>query len=189
MPDPLITFLKKFRDVSPDEGLIMAAAEQRSYKEGEVLLKENTIPREIFFIYNGVLKITSVNDKGADVTYFFLKENQFCTILQSFQSQQPARESIVAACDVEVMAISRVKLYELYAQRPYIEELINSIVQRRLLEKIQIRNSYMGQDAATRYRIFMEQEPELALRVPLADIASYLCITPQSLSRIRKNIR
>jgi CRP-like cAMP-binding protein len=65
-------------------------------------------------------------------------------------------------------------------------ELIDRITYQRLLDKIQIRNAYLGQDSATRYKLFMEQEPDIALRVPLKDIASYLEITPQSLSRIRK---
>jgi CRP-like cAMP-binding protein len=65
--------------------------------------------------------------------------------------------------------------------------LIDQITQQRLLDKIQLRNSYLGKDAATRYKLFMTQQSDIALRVSLQDIASYLEITPQSLSRIRKN--
>lgn len=189
MSNPLICYLKLFGDISPDEELIISVTEHRMYKEGEVLLREHNIARELFFICKGVLKITSVNDKGNDVVYFMLKENQFCTMMNSFIHQDAAKGSIVAACDAEVLVISRTKLYELYEQRPYIRELITSITQQRLIDKIEARNTYMGKDAATRYKHFMMQEPEIALRVPLSDIASYLGITPQSLSRIRKNLR
>jgi len=57
------------------------------------------------------------------------------------------------------------------------------------LDKIQVRNSYLGEDASLRYRNFLLRQPDIALRVSLADIASYLGITQQSLSRIRKNMR
>jgi CRP-like cAMP-binding protein len=86
-----------------------------------------------------------------------------------------------------VSAIHKARLLELYKRLPYLGGLIDRITQQRLLDKIRIRNAYLGQDASSRYRLFMTQEPEIALRVPLNDIASYLGITPQSLSRIRRN--
>ena len=189
MSNPLTIFLNLFRNITQDEEKIAAATERRKYNEGEVLLKEGSIAREMFFIIKGVLKITSVNEKGNDVTYFFLKENQFCTILKSFNDQAPAGEGIVAACDVEVLVIVKNKLLDLYRELPYMKELIGQIIQQRLLDKIEIRNAYLGSDAARRYELFIMREPDIALRVPLSDIASYLGITPQSLSRIRKNIR
>jgi hypothetical protein len=67
--------------------------------------------------------------------------------------------------------------------------LINQVTHQALLDKIAIRNAYLGQDSTTRYKTFMANQPEIASKVPLSDIASYLGITPQSLSRIRKNIR
>jgi CRP-like cAMP-binding protein len=57
------------------------------------------------------------------------------------------------------------------------------------MRKIQLRNTYAGTDASARYQLFLELQPDISLRVPLNDIASYLGITPQSLSRIRRNIR
>jgi len=54
---------------------------------------------------------------------------------------------------------------------------------------VNMRNTYLGEDAENRYKLFIAQQPGIALRVPVKDIASFLGITPQSLSRIRKNIR
>ena len=142
----------------------------------------------MFFIVKGVLRIMAVNDAGKEVTHFFLKENQFCTILNSFNSQVPANESIQAACDAEVLVISRHRLDILYEQLPYLKSLITTVTQQTLLDKVHIRNGYLGQDSTTRYKTFVMRQPEIAMRVSLSDIASYLCITPQSLSRIRKNL-
>ena len=143
----------------------------------------------MFFIGKGVLRIVVINEAGNEVTHFFLKENQFCSILNSFNNQVIAHESIQAACDAEVLAISRAALDKLYNQLPYLKLLITQVTQQALLDKIAIRTAYLGQDSTTRYKMFMMRQPEIALRVPLSDIASYLGITPQSLSRIRKNIR
>jgi len=185
---PLIQFLRLFKDISPpDEELIVSHAKFRSVKEGDILLNEGQHARAFFFICNGVLKIVSYNEKGTPVIKFFLKENQFCTILNSFENEVPALESIVAACDTELIVFSRESLYDLYEAISYFKGLIAGITHQSLLDKIQIRNSYLGEDATTRYQKFLLRQPEIALRVSLSDVASYLGITQQSLSRIRKS--
>jgi CRP-like cAMP-binding protein len=190
MDNSLIKFLKLFRDIpAADSALLEGILEHRSYKEGSTLLKEASVPKELFFITLGVLKIQTINEKGNEVTHFFLKENQFCTILNSFNNQIAAPESIKAACDAEVIVLPRDPLLKVFARLPYLKELITQIMQQALLDKIATRNAYLGQDSASSYKIFMMRQPEIAFRVQLSDIASYLGITPQSLSRIRKNMR
>jgi CRP-like cAMP-binding protein len=190
MPNALVSFLKLFHDIpAGDEALILSATETRIYKEGDYLFHADNICREMYFVCNGVLRIMVLNEHGNQVTYFFLKENQFCTILNSFNNNTPAHESISAACDVEVLVFSRASLNKLYTQLPYLKALIDQITQQALLDKIDLKNGYLGYDSTTRYQMFLMRQPEIAMRVPLSDVASYLGITPQSLSRIRKNIR
>jgi len=190
MPNQLIAFLKLFYNIpAEDEALIAAATEWRTYQEGDYLFKAGKICREIFFVCKGVLRIMVVNELGNEVTHFFLKENQFCSILNSFNNHVIAHESIQAACEVKVLVISRAALDELYAQISYLKPLITQITHQFLMDKIALRNSYLGQDSTRRYQLFMMQQADIALQISLSDIASYLGITPQSLSRIRKNIR
>ncbi|NCD71085.1 Crp/Fnr family transcriptional regulator [Mucilaginibacter agri] len=190
MDSPLINYLRLFRHIpAEDASLISEAFKQRAVKEGDVLFTSGHVCKEMFFICNGVLRIMIHNDKGAEVTYFFLKENQFCTILNSFNNEVSTEEGIEAACDGEILVVSKARLIELYQQLPYLKELIDQITQQALLDKIQIKNGYQGYDSTERYKLFLMRQPEIALRVSLTDVASYLGITPQSLSRIRKNIR
>lgn len=190
MNTPLISYLHLLRAITPEEGeLIQSYFELKNFKEGDYLLKEGTVCHEEFFICAGVLRILSFNEKGVERTHFFYKENQFCTVLQSFQEHSISSASIQAACDTTVFAITRTKLLALYQELPYMKELMDFINQQRMLDKINIRNTYIGEDAETQYKLFIMHQPDIALRVALKDIASYLGITPQSLSRIRKNIR
>ena len=190
MNHPLISLLQLTREIPvADQESIINAFEQRTVKEGERLSEPGQINRNLFFICKGVLRIVMQNENGNEVTHYFLKENQFCTIMNSFTNDVIAQESIQAACNAEVLAISKNKLLQLYEQLPYLKAIIDQIIQQALLDKIQIRNAYLGQDSATRYQLFLSKQPEIALKVSLTDIASYLGITPQSLSRIRKNIR
>jgi len=163
MDSPLINYLQLFRPIPQEDKLLLIDTFQsRVFREGD--------------------------DKGQEVTHYFLSENQFCTILNSFNNGVRAEETIKAACDGEVLAISRGELLALYEKIPYLQALIDQITHQKLLDKIQTRNAYLGQDALTRYKLFMMRQADIALRVPLKDIASYLEITPQSLSRIRKNM-
>lgn len=190
MAHPLITFLQSHGHIpAQDHALIEDAWTQRSFKEGDVLFEPGKICREYFFITNGVLRIMMPLDNGQEVTHFFLKEQSFCTILHSFNHQETAQEGIQAACDAEVLSIGRDDLMALYAKLPYLKPLINEISNAALLAKIRVRNAYLGQDAANRYKLFLERQPDIASRVALKDIAGYLGITPQSLSRIRKESR
>jgi CRP-like cAMP-binding protein len=190
MHQKLISFLSLFKHISAtDQALITDAFEPKMLAEGDYLFKGGKVCQYLHFITDGVLRILVRNEKGNEVTHYFLKDNQFCTILNSFINQVPAHESIQAACNTSVLIISHTKLMALYQQLPYLKVLIDEIIQQALLEKINTRNTYLGQDSTTRYKLFMMKQADIALRVPLNDIASYLGITPQSLSRIRKNMR
>lgn len=169
-----------------DLAVILDAFEYRVYKEGETLFQSDHICRQMFFICNGVLRILVQNENGSEVTHYFISENRFCTILNSFINQVVARETIQAACDTEVLCIDRAALMDLYTKYPALKTAIDQSTQKTLLEKINTRNAYLGCDSSERYRLFLERQPEIARRVQLGDIASYLGITPQSLSRIRR---
>jgi CRP/FNR family transcriptional regulator, anaerobic regulatory protein len=189
MTRTLIDFLRLYRTITKkDQVLIEDAFACKSYKDGEFLTKPGRIVKQLFFICRGVLRIRKTNEAGRASIHFFLKENQFCTILDSFNKEVIAEESIEAAAAAEVLVISKIHLVELYRNLPWLKSLIDEINQQRLLEKIKTRNAYLGLDSAARYRLFLNNQADIALRVSQTDIASYLGITPQSLSRIRKDL-
>ena len=190
MPASLINYLQLFSPIpAADQALIEAAWTGRVLAEGEPLVVAGQLCRELFFIEEGVLRIVVPQASGKEVTHFFLKENRLCTMLASFTTQEPATAGIQAACAGRVLAISRARLARLYQQLPYLEGLLMQLIQQGLLDKIAMRQAYLGQDSTTRYQQFLRHQPDIAQRVSLADVASYLGITQQSLSRIRRNIR
>lgn len=189
MSTAVVSYFQQFRPIpEKDQEMIFSCFEPKAFKEGEYLFREGKICTRLFYICSGILRIVSTNDKGIDRTHYFYKEGQFCTILKSFEEASAADAGIQAACDAEVLTISKQKLNELYVSAPYMKDVMDRMFQRQLLEKITTRNMFVGADAETQYKLFVELHPEIALRVSLKDIASYLGITPQSLSRIRRNI-
>ncbi len=178
-----------FREIpESDFDIISKHCHIESFRTGIVLLEEGKVARQLFFVLDGILKITATTDKGIEVIHFFVKENKFCTILYSFLGGDTSRESIITAVDTELIVFSKNELELVYKQLPYFEGLIQSITQQTLLEKIKVRNSYMGEDATARYLKFITEQPDIMMRLPLSDVASYLGITQQSLSRIRREI-
>ncbi|XZF12398.1 Crp/Fnr family transcriptional regulator [Chitinophagaceae bacterium MMS25-I14] len=190
MKSQLISYLELFHCIpEADAGVIESYFDQESYKEGDILFPGQKACNDMFFVTSGVLRIVTVNERGIDITHYFYKENQVCTILPSFNDGSRAEAGIRAACDARVLKISRSSLSELCVKIPYMKDVIDEINQQRLIEKVHLRNAYIGEDAESQYKLFIMQHADIALRVPLKDIASFLGITPQSLSRIRKNIR
>lgn len=187
--ETLIAFFRSFKTIADDDAAIICSHFQdKDFKEGEYLFSEGKVCKTLFFIDTGILRIVTTNQKGTDVTYYFIDDKQFCTILQSFNEETIASEGIQACCDTHVLAISKKKLLELYQKLPLMADLINEIHQQRMLEKIRLKNAYSGQDAVERYQVFLSEQPQIAYRVPLNYIASYLNVTPQSLSRIRRKL-
>lgn len=187
MSAALITSLGQFGLIpAADHPRIIAAWQPRTVFEGDFLARIHGICQELFFIEQGVLRIVMQPLRGKVVTHSFLREHQFSTILAGFNNREPTATGIQAACPTQVLAISRSRLDTLCEQLPYLSALLTQLIQRALLDRIQTRQMYMGQDAATNYRLFLQREADIAPKVPQHMIASYLGITPQSLSRLRK---
>jgi len=185
----LHTFLNLFREIpESDFDVIRKHCHVERFPVGTILLEEGKVAKQLFFVLDGIIKITATTDKGIEVIHFFVKENKFCTILYSFLGGDASRESIVTAIDTELIVFEKQELQLVYKQLPYFEGLIQSITQQALLDKIKVRNSYMGEDATSRYLKFIAHHPDIMLRLPLSDVAAYLGITQQSLSRIRREI-
>jgi CRP-like cAMP-binding protein len=183
----LTSYVEALRFISEQEKAVLESCFQPiKMAEGDELFEGGKTCNQLFFICQGVLKIHSVSERGVDITHFFYKENQFCTILDSFDQGSFTEVKIQAACDGEVFQITKLKLHALYDNLPFMKAIIDKAMLQGLLDKVRLRNSYLGQEAAEQYKLFVAQQPEIALRVSVKDIASFLGITPQSLSRIRK---
>ena len=188
--EALINYLLSLRPLTAEEKRVIGAAFQAGhFAEGDYLFHGGRVCTEFFFVVNGIVRMVAVNDKGVEVTHFFVHENQFCTILASFNNETVAEDSIQCCSPVAVLRIEKQRLLALYRRLPFMEGLIAQVNQERLLDKIRLKNIYSGEDSTGRYRLFLKEQPEIANRVPLGQVASYLNITPQSLSRIRRRLR
>lgn len=155
--------------------------------KGEHLLREGKTCRKIAYIQKGVIRVYMLGD-GVEDTCYFLKENQFAVALESFNEQVPANESLQAVTDCDLLTISYDKMQWLYREIPAWRDIVARITEEALLSKVYQRSPLVHADAKTRYEQFLRDYGETALRIPLGYIASYIGITQQSLSRLRREL-
>ncbi|MES2457984.1 MAG: Crp/Fnr family transcriptional regulator [Bacteroidota bacterium] len=190
LSDALIEYLSSFHPLTEEERKdIVSFFHPRRLAEGDFLFKGNKVCKELFFIVSGVVRIISTNHKGEEVTYFFIGAGQICTILDSFLNKTVTDNAIQVSSEAEVLVINIDGFNALCNKLPFFSGIIDRINQSRLLEKVKLKNAYSGLDATERYLQFLKLQADVAYQVPLNHIATYLNVTPQSLSRIRKAIR
>jgi CRP-like cAMP-binding protein len=151
------------------------------------LVKEGEIAREIYFINQGLLRLY-YSKEGEEITAFIFREGLFASSYDSFLQQSPGIQSLETLEDCDLLVLSFDRLQELYEKLPKMNILTRKVAEQRFINAQRILSSFILDSPEDRYRKFEEQNKDLLQRVPQHIIASFLGITPVSLSRIRKRI-
>jgi len=147
------------------------------------------VSKQVGFLVEGVIRVCYYNNKGEEITRYFVDENHLMFDWKNFDASIPISEYLQAATPCRLIVFSATDWKEISNTIMGWEAIIQKINTKNHAEKLERRSPLVAQDATTRYLGFIESFPGLANRVPLSYIASYLGITQSSLSRIRKNIR
>ncbi|TNE55765.1 MAG: Crp/Fnr family transcriptional regulator [Bacteroidetes bacterium] len=165
---------------------ILSMFETIEINKGDFFLKSGTTCREMAFIEAGFLRMYDVVD-GKEITFWMGSSGRFITSLSSFVFQTSNFWNIQAITDCKLHVINREKHFKLCETEPKWLEFDNKLLAHSfaLLEKSMF--AQLHTTASERFQNLMKEEPELFQHVPLQYIASMLGITPESLSRLRKN--
>ena len=166
---------------------IVSAFEPRDIAKNQFLLRVGSNCREMYFIESGYLRMYDLAD-GKEVTLWIGSPGKFITSLSSFVFESENYWNIQAITDGRLFAIGRKAHFELCQRQPKWLEFDNKLLARSfaLLERRMF--SHLHMTAKQRLEVLLEEEPELFHHVPLQNIATLLGITPESLSRLRKNL-
>lgn len=163
---------------------IEAISTVHTLKKGRDLQPIGHTCRTIYFINKGLARIYYFKE-DIDITESFAFEHQIIARVESLFSGKPSRKGIQMLETAEVVAINAIQLFRLYDTYPDIERLFRKIFEAGYVETVNRIESLQFHTAEERYRDLLERSPDILKRVPLKLIASYLGITPVSLSRIR----
>lgn len=168
--------------------LILARTKQRQIKRRQMILQEGLVCRHYTFIVKGCFKMYAVDDRGLEHNIQFAAENDWIADIGSFHSKKPSGFFIEAVESSEIIQIEQQDLYFLYINIPKLDRIFKVIIENKYIELQNRVLQNISSTAQQRYLNFLEQYPLLASRLPNVQIASYLGITPEFLSKIRKDL-
>jgi CRP-like cAMP-binding protein len=183
----LLYYFKKWTDLTEsDEAVILSTFEPIGIKKKKDLLVPGEICKYLYFITKGCLRSFYVDSKGIEHIYQIRMDNNWISDLESFFSDTPSKYYIEAIENSDLLRISQDQMEKLLADIPRLERYFRILFQKAYINALSRLNATMWETAPDRYNEMMKEHPEIFQRVPLVYIASYLGITPESLSRIRK---
>ena len=160
----------------------------KSLANGEFLLHEGDICRYESFVVKGCLKNYYQDENGFEHIIDFLIEEWWADDLYSLLTQTASKSNIKAIEDTDVLQISKTDLELLYQKIPVFERFFRILFQNAYITKREQINLALSASAKERYLLFVKKKPYAEKRFSQKDIASYLGVTPQFLSTLKKKL-
>jgi CRP-like cAMP-binding protein len=186
---PLIEYFNRLLPLNEDEqSIVEQVFKERKVKKRQFILQEGDVCKLNTFVVEGCFKMYMVDENGKEHNLQFAIENWWIGDIGSFHTEQPSRLYIEALENSIILQIKKEDQLKLFVEYPKFNRIFrvfteNALVstQRRVLQNI-------SSTAEERYLDFMERHPHLFNRISNVQIASYLGVTPEFLSTIRKKL-
>ncbi|MFV0540153.1 MAG: Crp/Fnr family transcriptional regulator [Aestuariibaculum sp.] len=181
-------FLKNCKISNSEMAQIEPLITTKSVLKGEFLLKQGDLCSQFFFVEKGLLRFYALNEDGKENILQFATESWIVSDRGSIYFQVPSSYYIDAYEDTTVVLIDETFLRKITKINPDFMEHSERLLQNHIRHLYKRISMLLGASAKTRYLDFIKTYPDITLRVPQWMIASYLGITPESLSRVRKTL-
>ena len=188
MENKFINYFSRISPLSKEESQAIAASmSTKTYKKGAFLLKEGQKSVNTYFILEGCVR-EFVTIDGEDKTTNFFTEEQWAISLNDFSSTDRSSYNWHCVEDTTVVEGNEQQAQELFKQFPRLETISRTIMEAAFAEQKKVLTSYLTDSPEQRYLKLVKSRPELFQRVLQYQLASYIGVKPESLSRIRKRI-
>jgi len=189
--DQLIAYMTRHAadiDAAEVERIVDEQAPASSFPRGTLLVRQGEVARECYFVLQGCLRLYAVDQHGSETTSDFITEEQTAVIFESFKHGRPSPYSLECLEDSLVMHGDLQSETEMYRRFPALKEMTRAAIEAQLAERMESHAAFKAASPEQRYLELLEERPGLAARVPQYQLASYLGVTPESLSRIKRRV-
>ena len=171
-----------------EQKLVKTFFSPKKIRKKQYLLQEGNICRHLAFVEKGLLRSYNVDEKGIEHMIHFAWEGWWMADMLSFLSNEPSTYHIDAIEDAELLLISQQDFEEMLLKVPVMERYFRILFQNNIISKERRLISSITNSAEEKYIHLTATNPELIKRIPQQLVASYLGITPETLSRIKNKL-
>ena len=189
MFDKLRAYCERHAHLTEEEfALMQTLFLPRTFRKGEFLLREGEVAKYGAFVVSGCLRSYTVDNKGKEHILQFAPEDWWTGNLDSARNGTPSAYFIDAIEDTDVLLQDRASFEKIMKNIPAFASGFHSGIQKSAVAKDQRIIASLSASAEERYTGFLQKYPTIAQRVPQHMLASYLGVSPETLSRIRKRM-
>lgn len=189
MKSILLKYLATFTTLNEEEQqAIVEDILVQEFKKGTMLLRQGDVPTECYFVLKGCVRQYSIDETGKEVTSNFYTEEQAVSIFNRHQQNKPSAYTLTCLEDCILVVGDLDAEKDMFHKHSQLETMIRKMVEENLGEVQDELTSFIASTPEERYKALLRKRPHLINRVPQHQLASYLGITPESLSRIKKRI-
>lgn len=187
--DKLTNHINRILPLNDDE--VQALSSRTKFKKlrrRQYLLQEGDLCKQYNFVLDGCLRMYFVDEKGREHILQFATENWWITDIGSFHAEKPSRLFVDALEASEILQIRKEDLIYLYVNYPKFDRYFRVLVENAFIKMQERVLQNISSTAVERYLSFLDDYPNLSNRISQVQIASFIGVTPEFLSKIRKNL-
>ncbi len=189
MHDQLTAYIRKRIAIDDEDlGRVLSCFRELQLARHQILQGEGDPARRMFFVVRGCLRVFFIKEDGTDVTRRIVFENAFSTTLVGFITREPSMEYTQALEPTTLLYIPREEFYALLDTVPCWEKFYRQYLEYAYVTNTNRLMSFITLSATERYRQLLLDDPRIVQRLPNKIVASYLNISPETLSRLKSSV-
>jgi len=191
MKEILMKYMEKYTVLSKDEQqAVIDELEIQQFEKGKDLIKQGEAPTEkCFFVLKGCVRQYHIEEDGKEATSNFYTEEQAILLFSGVEPDQASRHSFTCVEDCVLVVADFESEKEMYQQYTELETMTRRMMETYLGQVQNDFTTFIQSSPEERYKSIIQNRPDLLTRVPQHQLASYLGMTPESLSRIKKRMK
>jgi len=188
LPNKFINHFHKISPLSAEEAkAIEEKMDVRHFKKGTVLLREGQVSVDTYFVLEGCIREYVLVD-GEEKTTNFFTEEQWVISMSNFNAQSSSEHYLICNEDTDVVVGNEQSAQAMFKNFPRFETISRAVMEVFFSEQRKIMTSFLTDSPEQRYLNLLKTRPDIFQRVPQYQLASYIGVKPESLSRIRKRV-